>query len=145
MIFVSIQKMLYSPLGKIFMLQPEEKSSPSHPLLPPGCALYAFDKTQPTSAATALRAFLNAPHPLETLSDPTAYGSEGTILRDHDSKNYAKAVNSVMKEYTNMAFQKVRKERHLIWPLIVSPPQHAWSHEGNLHNRSARKEIMTSV
>lgn len=138
-------KMLYSPLGKIFILQPAEKLSPSHPWLPPGCALYSLDNAQPANAAMALKAFLNTPHPLETLSDPTAYGSEGTILRDHDSSNYAKAINGVMGQYTKMALREVRKERHLIWPLIASTSQRAWINEGNLENSTARKEIMTSV
>jgi len=140
-----MQKILYSPLGKIFILQPAEKLSPSHPWLPPGCALYTLNTTQPATAAMALRAFLNAPHPLETLSDPAAYGSEGTILRDHDSSNYAKATNGVMRQYTKMALQEVRKDRHLIWPLIASPSQRAWTHEGNLESRTPRKEILTSV
>lgn len=138
-------KMLYSPMGQVFILQPVEEVSPSHPLLPQGCALYALDKTQPVSVANALREFLNTPHPLETLSDPRAYGSEGTILRDHDSNNYTKAVNGVMKQYTKIAFQKVKKERHMIWPLIASPSQYSWIHEGIFENTSTRKEVMTSV
>lgn len=137
--------MLYSPLGQVYILQPAEKVSPSHPLLPQGCALYAFDKTQPTLVANALREFLNTPHPLETLSDPRAYGSEGTILRDHDSNNYIKAVNGIMKQYTKVAFRKVKKERHTLWPLITSPAQYSWTHEGILEKTSARKEVMTSV
>ncbi|KAJ8444721.1 hypothetical protein Cgig2_030395 [Carnegiea gigantea] len=143
--FVPMQKMLYSPLGKIFILQPAKRLSPSHPWLPPGCALYSLDNAQPANAAMALKAFLNTPHPLQTLSDPTAYGSEGTILRDHDSSNYAKALNGVMGQYTKMALREVRKERHLIWPLIASTSQRTWINEGNLENSTARKEIMTSV
>ncbi|GMH00428.1 hypothetical protein Nepgr_002267 [Nepenthes gracilis] len=123
-------KLLYSPLGQIFILQPEENSSPSHPLLPPGSALYAMEKTRSNSAESALRKFLNTPHPLETLSDPTAYGSEGTILRDHESINYLKAVNGVLRQYTKMVVRKVRKERHLMWPLLTTP---------------TRKEILTRV
>ncbi|KAL2925202.1 Phospholipase A1 PLIP1 chloroplastic [Bienertia sinuspersici] len=138
-------KMLYSPLGQVYILQPPEKQSPSHPLLPQGCAFYAFDKTQQASVAVALREFLNKPHPLETLSDPRAYGSEGTILRDHDSNNYIKAVTGVMKQYRKIAFRKVKKERHAIWPLITSPSQYSWTHEGILENASTRQEVMTSV
>ncbi|BBN67711.1 alpha/beta-Hydrolases superfamily protein [Prunus dulcis] len=40
------QKRLYSPMGNLFILQPDEKSSPPHPLLPPGSALYVLNKTQ---------------------------------------------------------------------------------------------------
>ncbi|XP_021748680.1 uncharacterized protein LOC110714475 [Chenopodium quinoa] len=136
-------KMLYSPTGQVFILQPTEKLSPSHPLLPQGCALYAFDKAQPNLIAHALREFLNTPHPLETLSDPRAYGSEGTILRDHDSSNYTKAVNVVMKQYTKIAFRKIKKEKHMVWPLVSS--QYSWTHEGVLENTSVRKEVVTSV
>ncbi|PRQ42776.1 putative galactolipase [Rosa chinensis] len=89
-------KILYSPMGRLFIVQPDEKSSPPHPLLPSGSSLYALDITQCGFSSNVLRAFLNSPHPLETLSDPTAYGSEGTILRDHDSSNYLKAVNGVL-------------------------------------------------
>ncbi|KMT20332.1 hypothetical protein BVRB_1g003310 isoform B [Beta vulgaris subsp. vulgaris] len=123
-------KMLYFPMGQVYILQPAEKFSPSHPLLPQGCALYTFGNTQPASVAIALREFLNTPHPLETLSDPKAYGSDGTILRDHDSNNYTKAVNGVIKQYTKIAFRKVKRERHVIWPLIASPTQYSWTHEG---------------
>ncbi|KAJ6334640.1 hypothetical protein OIU78_011500 [Salix suchowensis] len=42
--FGSPFKSLYSLIGKLFMLQPDEKSSPPHPLLPPGSALHAFKK-----------------------------------------------------------------------------------------------------
>ncbi|KAL9234538.1 hypothetical protein vseg_009397 [Gypsophila vaccaria] len=138
-------KMLYSPVGRIFIIQPSEKLSPPHPMLPPGCGLYAFDNTQRATSTVALRTFMNTPHPLETLSNPTAYGSEGTIIRDHDSKNYTKAVSDVLKQYRKFAFRNVRKERHLEWPLIVSPTRHTWTHKSNLENRSARKELMSSV
>ncbi|KAJ0112757.1 hypothetical protein Patl1_00587 [Pistacia atlantica] len=138
-------KLLYSPLGKIFVLQPNEKSSPSHPLLPPGNALYALDKTQ-FGYTSALNSFLNCPHPLDTLSDPTAYGSEGTILRDHDSSNYLKAVNGVLRQHTRMVFRKARKQRNLLWPLLTSPSPHAWSHENNLQgDKLLTKEVMTGV
>ncbi|XP_044492549.1 phospholipase A1 PLIP1, chloroplastic-like [Mangifera indica] len=139
-------KVLYSPFGKIFILQPDEKSSPSHPLLPPENALYALDKTQCGYTASALNSFLNCPHPLDTLSDPTAYGSEGTILRDHDSSNYLKAVNGVLRQHTRMVFRKARKQRHLLWPLLTSPSPHSWSHENNLQcDKLLTKEVMTSV
>lgn len=141
-----MQKLLYSPIGKLFILQPDEKSSPPHPLLPPGSALYVLDKTQCEYSASALRAFLNNPHPLETLSDPTAYGSEGTILRDHDSSNYLKAVNGVLRQRTKMVDRKERKQRNLLWPLLTSPSPHSWNHESDLQNsRLATKEIMTGV
>lgn len=140
-----LQRLLYSPLGKVFILQPHEKSSPPHPLLPVGDALYALDKTKCGYSPSALRSFLNCPHPLETLSDPTAYGSEGTILRDHDSSNYLKAMNGVLRQHTKIVFRKARRQRSLLWPLLTSSP-HSWSHEKNLQGSNlVNKEIMTRV
>ncbi|KAM1051454.1 hypothetical protein ACFX15_032389 [Malus domestica] len=121
-------KMLYSPIGKLFILQPDEKLSPPHPLLPMGTALYALDNTQSDFSSDIFRAFLNSPHPLETLSDLTAYGSEGTILRDHDSCNYLKAMNNILRQHTRMVARKVRKQRNLLWLLLTSPSPH-WSND----------------
>ncbi|KAF5733120.1 hypothetical protein HS088_TW17G00656 [Tripterygium wilfordii] len=135
-------KMLYTPLGKIFILQPDERSSPPHPLLPRGTAFYALDKASPS----VLKAFLNCPHPLETLSNPTAYGSEGTILRDHDSSNYLKAMNGVLRQYTKPVASRARKQRNQLWPLLTSPSPHSWSHENNIENSTLQnKEVMTGV
>ncbi|KAI8544979.1 hypothetical protein RHMOL_Rhmol07G0007400 [Rhododendron molle] len=137
------EKLLYSPMGKIFILQPDEKSSPPHPLLPSGSAFYAVENTRCSFTQNALKAFLNSPHPLETLSNPTAYGSEGTILRDHDSSNYLKAVNGVIRQHTKTV---VRKQGSLLWPLLTTESPRAWSHEHNLEeNRVVKQEVMTSV
>ncbi|KAL9250600.1 Phospholipase A1 PLIP1, chloroplastic-like protein [Drosera capensis] len=137
------KKLLYAPLGKIFILQPEDKISPPHPLLPPGTALYELDKTKSKSTGSAFRAFLNNPHPLETLSDPAAYGSEGTILRDHDSSNYLMAVNGVLKQSTKMVVRRVRKERQGLWPLLTSPARRRWSLE--CEEKTRRMEMLTHV
>ncbi|GKU87947.1 hypothetical protein SLEP1_g2274 [Rubroshorea leprosula] len=142
-------KLLYSPMGKLFILQPDEKSSPSHPLLPPGNALYVLDKNRYDYSTNALKAFLNCPHPLETLSDPTAYGSDGSILRDHDSSNYLKAINGVLRQHKKMVPRKVLNERTSAspWPLLFSPSPHSWSHDRNLENNSrlVNTEVMTQV
>ncbi|KAL5727050.1 hypothetical protein ACHQM5_000286 [Ranunculus cassubicifolius] len=144
-------KMLYTPLGQLYILQPDEKCSPSHPLLPPGSALYEFNKSKSScyaGVASALRAFLNAPHPLETLSDPTAYGSEGTILRDHDSSNYLKAVNNVLREHTKAMMRESRRERlNRVWPhLTDSQSAHTWNHQQNLANLGlAKNKVATHV
>ncbi|KAJ6679811.1 PHOSPHOLIPASE A1 PLIP1 CHLOROPLASTIC [Salix purpurea] len=139
-------KFLYSPLGKLFILQPDEKSSPPHPLLPPGSALYTFDKTQHGFSASAIKAFLNCPHPLETLSDPTAYGSEGTILRDHDSSNYLKAVNKVLRKNSKLVGWKVQEWGNHMWPLLASPSPHLWNHENTLERSMlGTKKAMTGV
>ncbi|KAJ4837294.1 hypothetical protein Tsubulata_026369 [Turnera subulata] len=133
-------KLLYSPLGRLFILQPEEKSSPPHPLLPPGSAIYAFDTTRRGASISALKAFLNCPHPLETLSDPTAYGSDGTILRDHDSSNYLKAVNRLLRQNT-MVVRKVRRQKNLLWPLLSSPSPRSWNHDNTLETGLPKKVI----
>ncbi|KAL3615706.1 hypothetical protein CASFOL_041367 [Castilleja foliolosa] len=133
-------KLMYTPMGKIFILQPDEKSSPPHPLLPPGRALYAFNRKNNSSLAkSAIRAFLNSPHPIETLSDPKAYGSEGTILRDHESSNYLKALNEVIRQHTRLVVRKARKQRHQLWPLLTSRLPHAWSHT------EVNEELLTRV
>lgn len=138
---------MYSPLGKIFILQPDERTSPPHPLLPSGSAFYALDSTRCGYSPSVLRAFLNQPHPIETLSDPTAYGSEGTILRDHDSSNYLKAVNGILRQHSKTLVRRVRKQRiDELWPLLTSPSPHSWSHEQNLERCSLMtKEIATGV
>ncbi|XP_057439651.1 phospholipase A1 PLIP1, chloroplastic [Lotus japonicus] len=140
-------KLLYSPLGKIFILQPDEKTSPPHPLLPPGSAFYALDSTRCGYSPSVLRTFLNQPHPIETLSDPTAYGSEGTILRDHDSSNYLKAVNGILRQHSKILVRRVREQRiNELWPLLTSPSPHLWSHEQNMERcRFMTKEIITGV
>ncbi|XP_049386176.1 phospholipase A1 PLIP1, chloroplastic [Solanum stenotomum] len=139
-------KLLYSPMGKIFIIQPDEKSSAPHPLLPPGSGIYSLDSTSCAFTRRALRVFLNSPHPLEILSVPTAYGSGGTILRDHDSSNYLKAVNNIIRQRTKLLVRRVRKQRNLIWPLLASQSPHAWSHERDIEYRGIlRKEIMSSV
>ncbi|MCD7470486.1 hypothetical protein HAX54_010396 [Datura stramonium] len=139
-------KLLYSPMGKIFIIQPDEKSSAPHPLLPPGSGLYSLDNTHCAFTRRAFGVFLNSPHPLEILSDPTAYGSGGKILRDHDSSNYLKAVNSIIRQHTKLLVRRARKQRNLIWPLLASQSPHAWSHERNIEARGIlRKEIMSGV
>ncbi|KAL2478702.1 alpha/beta-hydrolase superfamily protein [Forsythia ovata] len=131
-------------MGKFFILQPDEKSSPPHPLLPSGSALYAFDSTNCSLTKSAFRAFLNSPHPLETLSYPTAYGSEGTIIRDHDSSNYLKAVNEVIR-HARLVERKASKQTNQLWPLLTSQSPHMWSHKRNMGVRTVTQEILTGV
>lgn len=128
---MAMQKLLYSPLGQLFILQPDEKSSPPHHLLPPGAALYSVDRNG-HSVANAVRAFLNSPHPLETLSDLTAYGSEGTILRDHDSSNYLKAINGLLRQHTKIVARRSKTQKLHQWLPVLSTttaelPGHSWS------------------
>ncbi|KAJ6795233.1 Uncharacterized protein M6B38_227640 [Iris pallida] len=150
------EKLLYSPLGKLFILQPDDKTSPPHPLLPTGAALYALQGKEGTGAsksgsAGALRAFINLPHPLETLSDPTAYGSDGTILRDHDSSNYLKAVNGLLRQHTKSFVRKSRRQRlNHWWPLLTSArtSEGSWTghRESSLEQSGlVAKEVVTGV
>ncbi|XP_017636380.1 phospholipase A1 PLIP1, chloroplastic [Gossypium arboreum] len=139
-------KLLYTPLGKLFIVQPSEKSSPPHPLLPLGTALYELDKTHNGYSTKALKAFLNCPHPLDTLSDLTAYGSEGTILRDHDSSNYLKAINGVLRQHKKTVpslTTRTVSDTSLLWPLLVSPSPRTWNHHRQM--MFSNKEIMTGV
>ncbi|KAH6756579.1 alpha/beta-Hydrolases superfamily protein [Perilla frutescens var. hirtella] len=139
-------KLLYTPMGKIFILQPHEKSSPAHPLLPAGSALYELQNANTSLSKSGFREFLNSPHPLETLSDPTAYGSEGTIIRDHDSSNYLKAVHEVIRQHSRVYVRKARLERNQMWPLLTSRSPHAWSHTCNIDGREeVNKKVLTGV
>jgi len=151
MLLVAMQKVLYSPLGKLFILQPDEKSSPAHPLLPSGAALYSLNAKDSNGApnpgaSSALKAFLNSPHPLETLSKPTAYGSEGTILRDHDSSNYLKAINGLIRQHTTSFVRRTRKQRlSYLWPLLTTT-MWAGHRDSNLENQGlVHKEVVTGV
>lgn len=107
---------MYATMGKMLIVQPDQKQAPCHPLLPPGGALYevrhptrdVYEDTlkDPHSETMAMakevrsaeRSFLNTPHPLEILIDPASYGSEGTISRDHDCASYVRALNTALKK-----------------------------------------------
>jgi hypothetical protein len=116
---------LYTTTGQLLILQPEAQQAPGHPLLPSGSGLYRLDqpawnlaKTGDISDATDLRAaescFLNSPHPLDIMSDPSAYGAEGAISRDHDPRSYRKAVNHVLKQTVRCLQRRKRME---LWHL----------------------------
>uniref|UniRef100_A0ACD5VIS4 Uncharacterized protein n=1 Tax=Avena sativa TaxID=4498 RepID=A0ACD5VIS4_AVESA len=122
------QKVLYTPIGATYILQPDGKASPHHPFLPKGAALFRVDpeerakRPDRTVVASALRAFLNSPHPLETLSDLSAYGSGGAILRDHESGNYFRALYALSK-----VAPRRRKQPEIVWRLPgVERLQHYW-------------------
>lgn len=130
---LNFQKLLYGTMGQLLILQPDEKVSPPHPLLPSGSDLYILhcvgqsgckcDTEPPRSVQVqaAERAFLNSPHPLEILSDPGAYGSQGSISRDHDAKNYLKAINFVLRQQKKHLRRLQREQRRQIWwPLVTA-------------------------
>ncbi|KAL8557847.1 hypothetical protein ACS0TY_005084 [Phlomoides rotata] len=114
------QKLLYAPMGELLILQPDDKFSPNHELLPPGSGLYLL--TCPEKQIRAAQTeFFNSPHPLEILSDRSAYGSEGTVQRDHDMNSYLKSVRNVIRQDL-IHIRKVRRDyRRKVWWPIVAP------------------------
>ena len=114
-------------MGELLILQPDEKFSPHHHLLPSGSGLYVL--TGPLSESKnidkKLRAaqlvFFNSPHPLEILSDRSAYGSGGTIQRDHDMNSYLKCVRTVIRQELNRIRKARREHRRKVWWPLVTP------------------------
>ncbi|XP_073143500.1 phospholipase A1 PLIP2, chloroplastic-like [Henckelia pumila] len=121
------QKLLYAPMGEFFILQPDEKFSPSHDLLPSGSGLYVFTDVSKADVSKAEKqilaaqsVFLNSPHPLEILSDRSAYGSEGTIQRDHDMNSYLKSIRQfIRQELIRMRKAKREHRPKFWWPVVV--------------------------
>lgn len=119
------QKLLYSPMGELLILQPDEKFSPQHHLLPSGSGLYFLSGplSDASEAENQLQAaqsvFLNSPHPLEILSDRSAYGSEGTIQRDHDMKSYHNCVRAVILHELNRIRKAKREQRCKVWWSVI--------------------------
>ncbi|CAM8891453.1 unnamed protein product [Rhodiola kirilowii] len=107
------KKVMYAPMGEFLILQPEESFSPSHHLLPPGPGLYLLTCTLPDTlkaermVKAAQRAFLDYPYPMEVLKDPSAYGWEGTIVRDHDMNSYLRCLHDLIK-YEQNQIKKMR-------------------------------------
>ncbi|KAJ0620401.1 putative phospholipase A1 PLIP1/2/3 [Helianthus annuus] len=64
---------------------------------------------QISKCGAAQSVFLNTPHPLEILTDRSAYGSGGTIQRDHDMASYMVSVQSVIRQELTRA-RKARRE-----------------------------------
>lgn len=121
------QNFLYAPMGQFLILQPDEKFSPRHDLLPSGSGLYLLScsisdvQEAEKQIQAAKAAFLNSPHPLEILSDRAAYGNEGTILRDHDMNSYMRSVRIVIRQELNSLRKARRKHRRRVWwPLVAS-------------------------
>lgn len=124
-------------MGKLLILQPEHDFSPHHHLLPEGSGLYllghAFSDNDDSERLlrSAQLAFLNSPHPLEILIDLGAYGSQGTVYRDHDVVSYLECMNSLTRK---------EQRRNVWWPLVVFPsrqpnvmPGHVAAKSNNLN------------
>ena len=101
-------------------MQPEEKFSPHHELLPPGTGLYALSADSSSQLRAAKSVFFNSPHPLEILSDRAAYGAEGTVYRDHDVNAYLRSVSVIVDLEANEAEVEKQQEIQLWWPLMVA-------------------------
>jgi len=112
----------------MIVLQPDAQQAPAHPLLPEGSAIYLIHHSEGNvdkdpnilqQVRSAERSFLNTPHPLEILSDPSAYGSEGTISRDHDSRSYLKATKTVLSQEFKIWRRTQRERRRQLWSPLV--------------------------
>ncbi|KAI4349723.1 hypothetical protein L6164_010283 [Bauhinia variegata] len=121
------QKILFAPMGELLILQPDEKFSPEHHLLPSGSGLYLLGGPLSDSdiddkqLRAAQLVFLNSPHPLEILSDKSAYGSGGTIQRDHDMNSYLKSLRTVIRQKLNRIRKAKREHRRKVWWPLVKP------------------------
>ncbi|CAM8930296.1 unnamed protein product [Rhodiola kirilowii] len=122
---LSKKNIMYAPMGQLLILQPDPRFSPPHILLPPGSGLYLLTPPSDKPGATkkSLRSaqllFLNTPHPLEILSDRAAYGTEGTISRDHDMRSYLKAIRVVIRHELNQVKKARTEQRNKDhWPLV---------------------------
>ncbi|KAL5222674.1 hypothetical protein ABZP36_027387 [Zizania latifolia] len=119
------QKLLYAPMGEVFILQPDKRLSPHHHLLPPDSGIYHLSD-MPSGASlrqlrSAVSTFLNSPHPLEILKDGGAYGPKGTVYRDHDVNSYLRSVRAVVRKEVRRHRETGRKRRRLLlwWALNV--------------------------
>nr|CAB3472677.1 unnamed protein product [Digitaria exilis] len=123
------QKLLYAPMGEVLILQPDERLSPHHHLLPPDSGIYRLGGgASPSDADTslaqlrsALSAFFNSPHPLEILKDGAAYGPRGSVYRDHDVNSYLRSVRGVARKEARRALEAERDRWRLLfwWPFGV--------------------------
>ncbi|CAL4957455.1 unnamed protein product [Urochloa decumbens] len=125
------QKLLYAPMGEVLILQPEERLSPHHHLLPPDSGIYHLGGASSSSRSndeaslpqlrSALSAFFNSPHPLEILKDGGAYGPRGTVYRDHDVNSYLRSVRAVVRKEARRAREAERDRWRLLfwWPFGV--------------------------
>lgn len=51
------------------------------------------------SKRDAFLALMDNPHPLDTLSEPSAYGVKGAISRYHNPLNYSNGLRSLVEHY----------------------------------------------
>ncbi|KAF5186489.1 Phospholipase a1 plip2 protein [Thalictrum thalictroides] len=131
-------------MGDILILQPEEKFSLHHHLLPSGSGLYLL--TCPLSESgdpkKQLRAgktmFFNSPHPLEILSDRSVYGSDGSINRDHDMHSCLKCLLGVIRLELNQIRKTRREHRRQVSLLYQNTSQKSGAVSWILPGRSKK-------
>lgn len=126
---LQLQKLLYAPMGEVLILQPDERLSPHHHLLPPDSGIYRLGCASSSDAdnslaqlRSALSAFFNSPHPLEILKDGGAYGPRGSVYRDHDVNSYLRSVRAVARKEARRAREAARDRWRLLliwWPFGV--------------------------
>ena len=91
------------------------QSAHSHALVPVSKATAALAETKKGQPAASLREavmeMMNYPHPLDTLSEPGAYGPEGAISRYHNPDHYCRAIGAVLKAKTKPIRMNFRSAR----------------------------------
>ncbi|KAL5700297.1 hypothetical protein ACHQM5_025757 [Ranunculus cassubicifolius] len=115
------KKLMYAPTGEMVILQPDEKISPHHHLLPSGNGLYILrcpKDVEEKQVEAAQSVFLNSPHPLDILSDKSSYGSGGTIYRDHDMKAYLRSLRRIIRQERNRRKEQKRQQLHMLLSLV---------------------------
>ncbi|GLJ09047.1 hypothetical protein SUGI_0100740 [Cryptomeria japonica] len=149
-------RLLYAPMGQLLILQPDDQVSPPHHLLPSGSGLYILrhilnnesdnEPSREVQVRAAQMAFLNSPHPLETLSDPHAYGSDGCVLRDHDSRNYLRTLHNVMNQEKKLRRRLLRKQRRQMWwPLVVAESSMLVERSSKVNNTPHRSKTFVGA
>lgn len=120
-------------MGEVLILQPDERLSPHHHLLPPDSGIYHLagggagasasasasasgDGSSLSQLRSALSAFFNSPHPLEILKDGAAYGPRGSVYRDHDVNSYLRSVRAVVRKEARRAREEAERGR---WRLLM--------------------------
>ena len=115
----SISPPLFRPRDDASFVYPGD---PVHPMLPDKAGLYFVcgnssgdipdEATAPSSdnndvsaiirersqREAAMVAFMSALHPMEMLSQPTAFGKTGTIMRYHEISNYRSALTALLPD-----------------------------------------------
>jgi hypothetical protein len=118
-----LQKLLYAPMGEVIILQPDQRFSPHHHLLPPDSGIYHLGESGASLAQvrSAVSAFFNSPHPLEILKDGGAYGPRGAVYRDHDVNSYLRSVRGVARKEARLARDAERERWWMLlwWPFVV--------------------------